>query len=116
MRRALDTGSGALASRSRVGYSLPGARCSTPPSPAVRVGSYRFRRVRICMPLTRDDNERLLEEHHPRLVRWFRPRVHDRDRCEDLAQRTWVEVWSRIATFEPARASFWTFTKIWAKH
>lgn len=56
----------------------------------------------------------LIEKHQARLFGYMRCRVHADAVAKDLAQDTWVEVWRRIATFDPERGSFWSFTRIWA--
>ena len=56
----------------------------------------------------------LIEAHQRRLYGFMRVRVRDDATAEDLVQDTWGEVLRRADTFDPARGSFWTFTKIWA--
>ena len=56
----------------------------------------------------------LIEAHQRRLYGFMRVRVRDNATAEDLVHDTWGEVLRRADTFDPARGSFWTFTKIWA--
>ncbi len=60
---------------------------------------------------------------HDRVCAFFRRRLGNRDLVEELAQRTWVEVWRSLdrGQFDPERASFSTYllgigSKVFLRH
>jgi DNA-directed RNA polymerase specialized sigma24 family protein len=57
----------------------------------------------------------LLQASAERVVRGFvRPRVRTDEDADDLLQDLWVQIWQKLSTYDPARASFPTFAKFWA--
>jgi len=100
-----------LATPSRVGY-VP--RLQGRGYPAVTVSRAGRSSEPFETMTSQADARELIASHHRRLVGWFCIRVGDRDIAEELAQRAWIEVLRRIHTYTSERASFFTFTLIWA--
>jgi DNA-directed RNA polymerase specialized sigma24 family protein len=44
----------------------------------------------------------------------LRVRVENNMDADDLAQRTWLEVWRRMSDYDPARGEFIAFVFFWA--
>ena len=45
---------------------------------------------------------------------FVRVRLANEADAQDVVQDTWLQVWQKLATYDPARASFITFVKYWA--
>jgi RNA polymerase sigma factor (sigma-70 family) len=57
----------------------------------------------------------LLQVRAERVVRGFvRARVRSDEDADDLLQDLWMQVWQKLATYDPSRARFSTFAKFWA--
>src|ERR1051325_2729085 len=58
--------------------------------------------------------EALVESHQRSLQGFIGSRLDTDADLGDLLNTTWSKVWEKIATFDPARASFYTWIRIWA--
>jgi RNA polymerase sigma factor (sigma-70 family) len=56
----------------------------------------------------------LYAAHAGPIAGFIRPRVARDEDAQDVAQQTWLQVWTRLASYDPARASFYTFARYWA--
>jgi RNA polymerase sigma factor (sigma-70 family) len=62
----------------------------------------------------RDAFDRLHGLYERAIYGFVRVRLADDADAQDVAQDTWVQVWQKLPTYDPARASFVTFVKYWA--
>jgi RNA polymerase sigma factor (sigma-70 family) len=62
----------------------------------------------------RDAFDRLHGLYEKVIYGFVRVRLADDGDAQDLAQDTWLQVWQKLPTYDPARASFVTFAKYWA--
>ncbi len=62
----------------------------------------------------RDAFDRLHDMYERAICGFVRIRLADDADAQDLAQETWLQVWQKLPTYDPDRASFVTFVKYWA--
>jgi RNA polymerase sigma factor (sigma-70 family) len=58
--------------------------------------------------------DRLHALYERAIVGFVRVRVANDEDAYDVVQDTWLQVWQKLSTYDPARASFVTFVKYWA--
>ena len=62
----------------------------------------------------RDAFDRLHTTYERAIFGFVRVRLANDEDAHDVAQETWLQVWQKLPTYDPARASFVTFVKYWA--
>jgi RNA polymerase sigma factor (sigma-70 family) len=62
----------------------------------------------------RDAFDRLHALYERAITGFVRVRVANDEDAYDIVQDTWLQVWQKLSTYDPARASFVTFVKYWA--
>jgi RNA polymerase sigma factor (sigma-70 family) len=62
----------------------------------------------------RDAFDRLHDMYAKAIHGFVRIRLANDADAQDLTQETWLMVWQKLPTYDPARASFVTFVKYWA--
>lgn len=67
---------------------------------------------RVAEHQDRDAFAHLFQSYAPRLKSWLLGQGLSDSLAEDILQETWISVWQKASTFNPARASFatWLFT------
>ena len=62
----------------------------------------------------RDAFDRLHDMYAKAIYGFVRVRLANDADAQDLVQETWLQVWQKLPTYDPDRASFVTFVKYWA--
>jgi DNA-directed RNA polymerase specialized sigma24 family protein len=71
--------------------------------------------IRRAQQGEREAFDELHSLHQGSVFGYIRARVRNDDDAQDVAQRTWIEVWNNIKSFDPQRGSLHAFaTRYWA--
>jgi RNA polymerase sigma factor (sigma-70 family) len=70
--------------------------------------------VRRACAGDREAFDRLHAQYERAIVGFVRVRLTDDDLVQDLTQEIWLQVWQKLSTYDPSRASFVAFVKYWA--